>query len=214
MKEETVEAPVVVAGKLVLFPHMCCTVHLRTPESESAMRTAHAVRRPVAVFANRFDSPDEGVGQMHAIGTLALVRDIGRHPCCGRAAAELRGIARVRITAWTRYQPPRQASCSVMPLGADAEIDARRLALEIRNVAGRIRQQFQQCLHTREAAHRLAESNGPEEVLGAVGGLLFHLQTFQRQQILELEPLSARLEAVLFELQERLARSTPATLLH
>ncbi len=214
MNEEIVEAPVIVAGKLVLFPHMRCSVHLRTPHSESALRAAHAAGRPVAVFANRFDSPDEGVGQIHAVGTLAVVRHVGRHPCCGRPAADLRGVARVRLSAWTRREPPREARCTVMPLATEVAIDAHRLALEIRNVAGRIDHRFQRCQHTREAASRLAESSGPEEVLGAVGGLLFHLQTFQRQQLLELEPLSARLEAVLFELQERLVRAAPSALLH
>ncbi len=192
---------------------MRCSVHLRTAHALAALRAACEARRPIVVFANRFDSPDDGVAQLHSVGTLALVRRAGEGRCCGRLVADLEGIARVRVACFTRLEPYREASCALLS-SASAEIDGHRLALQVRTVAGRIHGHFQRCVHVSEAAARLVESSTPEEVLGAVGGLLFHLQTFQRQQILELEPLSARLEAVLFELQERLARSTPSKLLH
>jgi ATP-dependent Lon protease len=210
---ESIDAPVLVGGKLVLFPHMRCSVHLRTAQSLAAIHAAREAGRLVAVFANRFESPDEAPAQLHHVGTLAEVHDLGESPCCGRLAVDLEGVARVRIGPFVRATPYREASCAVLPTYA-VDSDEQQLALQVRVVAGRIRQQFPGCLHTRAVARQLMASGSPEEVLGAVGGLLFHLHTFQRQQILELEPLSARLEAVLCELQERLARAAPSTVTH
>jgi ATP-dependent Lon protease len=199
--------PVLGSGRLVLFPGMRCTVHLRTLRSHAALCSAVEGSGEVAVLASRFEvEMESGIEHLHQVGTLAQVLELGRRSCCDRPVAELVGVARVRVDAWESDALFRAARCTRIDAPAVAP-DERRLAFEIGLVARRIEQRFPHCLHVREVAERVAVVDGPEATAGAVAPLLAHLTTSQRQQVLELEPLSARLEAVLVELHERLARS-------
>jgi ATP-dependent Lon protease len=203
--------PVLGAGRLVLLPGMRCQVHLRNTPSQKALVIAAERASDIALFASRFEAElGRGVGHFHGVGTLARVVDIGRSRCCDRPAAELEGVARVSVDEWLRLDPFREARCSLLdPPRSDA--GAPRLAFEIAALAQRLRTRFAHCVHTSEAAGRVASASTPEAILGAVGGLLLHLPTLERQQLLESDSLAASLEHVLVALHERLVTSGPHT---
>lgn len=208
--------PILESGQLVLFPGMHCTVQLGSPSSKAALRAAR--ERPeltVAVFASRLDADRHGgADHLHRVGTLARATDRGPCPRCGRHLAEIVGTARVRMDGWRQLEPFRAACCHVLDGSQAIDADVRRLAFLVSALTDRIHRLFPGCAHTRRASERLASTHSPDEIVGAVGGLLLHLPTVERQRLLELEPLGARLEEVLLALHERLARTTPSNPIH
>jgi Lon protease-like protein len=205
LTSEPVTVPVLGAGRLVLFPAMRCSLHL----GPTATRELHAALElgidRIAVFAGRIETPAElPLEQLHSVGTLAQVK-MRREPCCGRLAARLEGMGRVRRSAGGRVHPFRVVVCAPLHVPPPTAEDLA-LAIAIRAVVARIRDRFGACQHARDAHAQAAAASDPETVLGAVGPLLLALPAFQRQRLLELEPLGARLEVALGELHEVLGR--------
>lgn len=199
---EVAELPVLGSAQLVMFPGMRCAVHLHHGRAARAVEAAISGGGVVGVFAAR--APEA----LHDVGTAARVVNYGMRSCCGRPVADLQGMGRVRLVEWARLEPHRVASCVAAPDPAEAPAELEAVALAIAGSVRTIRAAFPRCQHVGQVAERLAAGVAPAELAGVVAPLLGHLSVAERQRLLELEPLSARLGAALEALVARLHRAS------
>lgn len=207
---ELSELPTLVTKNVVLFPAMRCVVHLGNARAFSAIEAA--LRRPggqVAVLACSAEPPFDAC----SIGTVARILNFGRQSCCQRWVADLEGQARVRVDSWLPEKPFREARCTRL-VNSVTDPSLHELVSAIHAEARRLRDLFPACVHARRAVERLTKRGGPGHLPGAVGDLLLHLSMAERQRLLELEPLGARLEATLASLHTRPSRSSAPEWLH
>lgn len=207
---EMAELPVLATRNVVLFPAMRCLVHLGNTRAFSAIEAA--LRRAggqVAVLACGAEPPFAAA----SIGTVARVLNFGRQSCCQRWVADLEGQARVRVDCWLREEPFREARCTRL-VNSVTDPALHGLVSAIHAEARRLHDLFPDCIHARRAVERLTKRGGPGHLPGAVGDLLLHLSAPERQGLLELEQLSARLEATLASLHARPSRSSAREWLH
>jgi Lon protease-like protein len=202
--------PVLATSQLVLFPAMRCRVHIASDRARSAIEAALERKdRFVAVLTSFADSAAEPAPRhLAAVGTVARVSNFGWMSCCRRWVVDVEGVARIRTTSWLRQEPFREARCAHLT-DSVADASLHGLVSAIHDVARRLYRSVPDCAHTRTAMERLAESASPTHLPGAVAGLLRTLPTRDRQQLLETEPLAARLEATLAALHARLVHLSP-----
>ncbi|MGZ3442314.1 MAG: LON peptidase substrate-binding domain-containing protein [Polyangia bacterium] len=163
----------------------------------------------MAVLACRAEPPFAAC----SIGTVARILSFGRQPCCQRWVADLEGQARVRVDDWLGPEPFREARCTRL-VNSVTDPSLHGLASAIHAEARRLHDLFPDCVHARRAVERLTKRGGPGHLPGAIGDLLLHLSVPERQRLLELEPLGARLEATLASLHARATRPSARERLH
>ena len=143
---------------------------------------------------------------LHDVGTMVRVVRFGRQRCCGRWIAELDAIDRIRVTAYRQLEPFTIARCSPLVDRAEDAAVLHALAVAIADLAMLMNERFPECVHVQRVMGRLREARLPEQRGGAVAGLLLQAPIADLQEVLETEPLSARLEAVLGHLHAFLAQ--------
>ncbi len=200
--------PVLNMLRTVLFPGMHCATLLATSRAVAALQAsvAHQEQPAVAVFAVRAGATSNPEAMdLYDIGSAARVMSLSRRRCCGRWVAELEAAVRVRSLGYVREDPFREVRFERVldPPEERSVLDAVTSA--IRSAVIEMNELFPRCMHTQRALHTVGDARLPEDFPGAVYDLLLHLRVPDRQRLLEVEPLSARLEASLAEIQARLA---------
>jgi Lon protease-like protein len=140
---------------------------------------------------------DPDPGELYEVGTFATVEWVGRQPCCGQWAARIEGHRRVRAVEYLHTEPFLRARCVLLSEPPEDGFWLRALTAAIADLAERMNRRFPECVHTQRSLARIRQVHLPAEYCGAVGELLLHLPLEEQQRLLETEPLSARLEAVL-----------------
>ena len=195
--------PVLSMVRTVLFPGMRCAILLATDRARAALQASVAHKHPstVAVFATRESAAlDPEPADLYEVGAAARVMRLSRRRCCGRWVAELEGLGRVRSLDYVRADPFREAQCEPVPDPSEDPSLLVALAAAIRNAAIQVHESLPHCQHVRRALASAEGARGPEDFPGAVYDLLLHLGVSERQRLLEMEPLSVRLEATLREI--------------
>lgn len=201
--------------QLVLFPGAACSILVHSLRAWHALKVAQQRTDPlVALFASRtWPDPDIETDDLYEIGTLARIQDFSERPCCGWWIAELEGLVRVRARRYLRDLPYREAQLRYLSDPPEDQAIVRPLSAAIGQAASAFGRRHPECRHVSHAIRRLQAEIDPAEVPGAVAELLLHLPVRERQEILEMESIVARLQAVLFHLQAHLtATSGPPTI--
>ena len=202
------ELPVLHATHSLLFPGGRLPFIPTSHEQLEALIAAvdSDVAPLAALLAIRDTDSDDAPDSLHDVGTAVRVVRFGRQRCCRRWIAELEAVDRVRVTSYPQLEPFMIARC--IPL-VDRPEDAamlHALGSAITNIAMQMNERFPDCMHTQQAATRVREVRLPHEIGGAVASLLLHVPIADLQRVLETEPLSARLEAVVGHLHALQAR--------
>ena len=201
--------PVLGIAHAVLFPGMRCSVALVNARAraavDEALESASAEFAVVAARPGSFLDPDPH--ELFDVGTLAAIHAVVHRPCCGRLVADIETRERVRVVAWTRDVPFREASCEVLVDPDEDRVQLRQLAQAIVDATRQLHSLFPTCRHTLRSVAAARAAQGPEAFPGVVSELLQHIPLPELQALLERSPLSARLEATLAELRTRLAHS-------
>ncbi len=193
------ELPVLHASHSLLFPGGRLPFVPRSHEQLEALIAAvdSDVAPVAALLAIRdTDSGDVRPDSLHDVGTTVRVVQFGRQRCCRRWIAELEAVDRVRVIAYPRLEPFMIARCIQLVDRPEDEAMLHALGSAITNIATQMNARFPDCMHTQRALARLREVRLPHEIGGAVSSLLLHVPIADLQRVLETEPLSARLEAV------------------
>jgi Lon protease-like protein len=161
----------------VLFPGLRGRVVLQTVAAYGAV--VEATRswddKLVAVFAARWQPGDDPADpSLYPLGSLARVLDLRRDPTCGRWAAQLEAVGRVRTRAELRRDPFRLVAAERLadPKGETAELASLGLAIGCAGAPGDLPLEEQQ---------RLLELDDPAERLAAV---LAQVSRFKRRRLL------------------------------
>lgn len=193
--------------RLVMFPGASCSILVQGGRAWRALDAVRELSNPiVALFAARNGpNPDPDADELYEVGTLARVLNFSQRPCCGKWVAELEGLARVHSCSYVRDEPYREVRVGYLCDPSEDSPLLRQLALAVEHAAMKFRSRYPECHHTVNAIRRLQEVSDPADVPGAVAELLLHIPVCERQKILEMTSVAARLEAVLVHLHGHMA---------
>jgi len=191
----------------VLFPGMRARILLSTAHAQAAVRASleRGYGGRVGVFATlAAGSGDPEPEDLHKVGTVGRLCCLKRCMRCGRWVAQLRGISRIRTSEYVRSEPFREAQVELLTEMTCETALLQALATELHRAVVRMHTCRPLCEHAGRARAALHTSL-PDELPGGVADLLAHLPVSDRQTLLEVEPLTARLEGVLAHVHGLLA---------
>jgi ATP-dependent Lon protease len=199
--------PVLSTAGTVVFPGMRCLVRLRTPRALAAIRCALASpdALPIAVFAVRERGSPELADGLFDVGTAVRVLGGGAVDGGGAWAAEIEAVGRVRALAFVEAGDHLAARLETLVDPPESGAALRALCTALRDASLKMGQRFPACARTRRAVTRVLVTDDAAGLPGAAAGLIAHLAVAARQRILQVAPLSARLEAILCEIHTHLA---------
>ena len=169
-------------------------------------------QRLVALFAA--SDLERDPNELHAVGTLTRVHAFSKRPCCGKWVAKLEGLVRVRTSNYLREVPYREARVEYVLDSLEDSTLQQSLVLAVEQAVLRFRSLYPECHHTANAIGRLRAISEPSDVPGAVADLLLCVPVRERQQLLEMTSVTARLETILGHLHAFLASAGPTPAVH
>ncbi len=199
--------PVLTDMATVLFPGMRWSLPLRENHHCSTIRSAVASHDGVlAVFTARAKKTASNRYNLYEVGTLARVTNLVRCSCCGEATAQIVGLRRVRAISFADKDDFHLVGFTPIADHSEDPETIGALVSAVRDAATTMNRLFPRCRYTTRANEYGRMVNAPEDLLGAIIDLLFYLPVAERQRLLEMDPLSARLEWALHEFQKQLDR--------
>jgi len=198
---EQIELPLLPLRDVVVFPHMVIPLFVGRPKSIKALETAMAGGKHILLVAQKSAAKDEpGAEDMYEIGCVANVLQMLKLPD-GTVKVLVEGGQRARVERITDQRA--MFSATVMPLPADEhathEVEAMRRAI----IA-----QFDQYvkLNKKIPPEILTSLAGIEDAGRLADTIAAHLplKLEQKQEILEIFDVGARLEKLLSQLETEL----------
>ncbi len=197
--------PVLPLRETVVFPRT--TVPLVVGQERSLRLVDDAMRagRMLALVAQRAPQvEDAGPDDLYRTGTVAAIRQLLRAPD-GTLRVAVQGLERIRLLDFTATEPYLQARLLVLPEGtggtsAGLEVESRRRALLdlFRKLAGLIESFPGELVPAAEALQ------DPRELAYLVASVV-PLPPANRQEVLELDPVDAKLRRLVELLQHEVA---------
>jgi ATP-dependent Lon protease len=194
--------PVLPLRDAVVFPLTAVPLAVGQPRSTALVDEVMRGNRLLALVAQRDPATEPTVAaDLHQVGTVGLIHQLVRAPD-GTVRLVVQGIERLRILDWTRSEPYIVARVAAMPEDAPqaTEVDALRRAVA-------------------DLFHRLVTASPelPDEMASAAANLadprhvvyfvasVVPLDVATRQEILELDPVVAKLRRLIDLLQGEVA---------
>src|SRR2546421_417331 len=195
---EIVQYPLLPLRDVVVFPHMVIPLFVGRPKSIKAMETAMEAGKSILLVAQKSAAKDDpGPGDMYAIGCVSNILQMLKLPD-GTVKVLVEGGSRARIKEIVDVPPHWIAEAEPIPLeGAPApEVEAMR---------GALRSAFDQYvkLNKKIPPEILTSLSGIDEAGRLADTVAAHLplKLEQKQQVLEMFDVKARLEHLLSQLE-------------
>ncbi len=198
---ERIELPLLPLRDVVVFPHMVIPLFVGRPKSIKALETAMEAGKHILLVAQKSAAKDEpGVEDMYEIGCVANILQMLKLPD-GTVKVLVEGGQRARIERVTDQRS--MFSAEVMPLPAD-----ERATHEVEAMRRAIIAQFDQYvkLNKKIPPEILTSLAGIEEAGRLADTIAAHLplKLEQKQEILEIFDVGARLDKLLSQLETEL----------
>jgi ATP-dependent Lon protease len=193
--------PIVPLRNVVLFPNTVVPREIARKPSQAAVQEAVRLERPFGVLLqNKPETEDPAAEDLHWVGTSAAALRYVTTPE-GAHHVVVRGLRRFRVLRFVAGHPFAMAQVQFIdePETFDAEIEGRARALKQR--AFETLQLLPQM--PAEAATALQALDNPVQLADVIGGLL-DIAPADKQQVLELFELKARLDKLLEILARRI----------
>src|SRR6266851_7127840 len=195
---ETVQYPLLPLRDVVVFPHMVIPLFVGRPKSIKAMETAMEAGKAILLVAQKASAKDDpGPGDMYAIGCVSNILQMLKLPD-GTVKVLVEGGTRARIREIVDVRTHWIAEAEAVPLdGAPApEVEAMRRALlsafdQYVKLNKKIPPEILTSLSGIDEAGRLADTVAAH----------LPLKLEQKQQVLEMFDVRARLEHLLSQLE-------------
>src|SRR6266851_2264270 len=195
---ETVQYPLLPLRDVVVFPHMVIPLFVGRPKSIKAMETAMEAGKAILLVAQKASAKDDpGPGDMYAIGCVSNILQMLKLPD-GTVKVLVEGGTRARIREIVDVRTHWIAEAEAVPLdGAPApEVEAMRRALlsafdQYVKLNKKIPPEILTSLSGIDEAGRLADTVAAH----------LPLKLEQKQQVLEMFDVKARLEHLLSQLE-------------
>jgi ATP-dependent Lon protease len=194
--------PVLPLRSTVVFPLAVVPLAVGRPRSVTLVNDVMRANRFVALIAQKDDAADEtDPDELHAVGTFGMIHQLTR-AADGTLRIVVQGLERIRVVDYVRREP--YLAARVMPAPdrdvQGTEVDAlRRAALDlfkrVVGLAGDLPDEVAM------AAENLTDSRQVAYLIAAV----VPFETAVRQEILEIDPVDAKLRRLVDLLQRDLA---------
>ena len=198
---EILELPLLPLRDVVVFPHMVIPLFVGRPKSIKALETAMEAGKSILLVAQKSAAKDEPeIEDMYRIGCIANILQMLKLPD-GTVKVLVEGVQRARVERIEDRRSLFVAEVTPVPAdnGPDNEVEAMRRA---------ILAQFDQYvkLNKKIPPEILTSLSGIEEAGRLADTIAAHLplKLEQKQEVLEMFDVSARLEKLLSQLEAEL----------
>jgi Lon protease-like protein len=199
------EVPIMSLPNAVLFPHSLLPLHIFEPRYRAMLAYcldqdrmfAVALRRPASAVAHRVKDhfPIAGVGLIRAC--------VGNED--GTSNLVLQGLARVRLLEWTQKEPFRVARTEIVESTLNNPIEADALGAKVKEMCHEIEQMgVPMPLNLMDHLVQMDST----DVLSDVVAAAFVGERYQRQQLLEVAEVSARLRLLIQFLRAQMGQNS------
>ena len=183
--------PVVPLRRTMVFPLTLQPLAVNRPMSVEAVNTALAGDRLIMMLLQKGDEEEPGIGDLHEVGTIGIIRQMARGPQGLNIIVE--GMARARATSIAVDNGMLRAQITLAPeqVAKGVEVDA---------YVRRIQELVDRALSLTsglapEVRQLVAGIDDPMRLTYLLGTLL-DLKAEEKQQLLEADPLAKKLELV------------------
>jgi ATP-dependent Lon protease len=195
------ELPVLALRQTVVFPLTIQPLAINRPMSVETVNRALAGDRLVFLSLQTNDTEEPNGSDLHAIGTVAAIRQMAKVPN-GGIHVIVEGLIRARADSFTREGVSLRAVVAAVPEGADA-------SLEIDAYVRRLRELIDKALSlatglSQDLRGLVAGIDDPLRLAYLLSSLI-DLKPEEKQRILEHDALTAKLEAVATALSREIA---------
>ncbi|MDP1570299.1 MAG: endopeptidase La [Vicinamibacterales bacterium] len=185
------DLPVLPLRRTVVFPLTLQPLAVNRPASVEAINAALGTDRMILLVQQRDDAEDPGPEALHAVGTVGLVRQMAR--AAGGLNVIVEGVARVSVDLVTRTGTTLRATVTPRP-------EAVEKTVETDAYVRRIRELVEQALAlttglSQEVRQMVLGIEDPLRVAYLLATML-DASAEERQQLLEADPLTRKLELV------------------
>ncbi len=191
--EEILELPLLPARDTVVFPHMVAPLFVGRERSIRAVETAMSRDQRVAVFTQRDEEvQDPSVDDLYPVGTEVLIGRMLRMPD-GTTSVWVQGRRRVRLLGFTGEYPAITARVETIPEIEDHSLSTEalmRAVLALFEKVVRLSRSLNDDAFV--AAMNVEEPGWLADLIASV----ITLDTAQRQELLETEGVTARLQKI------------------
>jgi ATP-dependent Lon protease len=193
--------PVLPLQDLVVFPMTAVPLAVGQARSMRLVDDVMRGNRLLALVAQREAKAEPAPEDLHRVGTVGVIHQFARVPD-GSVRLMIQGLERVRLLDWVNADPYLVARIEPAPEGADqaSDVDALRRALV--EIFGRMVAVSPELPD--ELAGAVANVTDPRHVAYLIASMV-PLGVAVRQEILELDPVTAKLRRLIDLLQRELA---------
>jgi len=180
----------------ILFPHAILPLAVARESSVALVNEAVKERRVIGVVTQRDPSVDDPVeSDLYRIGTLTHIHKMFRFPD-GSLRLVVQGVQRFRVVSVVQYKPYVKAQIEVLrdTVPAEQEVETRALAQSVQGLFQRVVELSPTLSDELQAL--AANIQEPSRLADFVAGSLTSLSTAQKQEILEVLDVKARLDRV------------------
>jgi len=180
----------------ILFPHAILPLAVARESSVALVNEAVKERRVIGVVTQRDPSVDDPVeSDLYRIGTLTHIHKMFRFPD-GSLRLVVQGVQRFRVLGIVQYKPYVKAQIEILreTIPAEQEIEIRALAQSVQGLFQRVVELSPTLSDELQAL--AANIQEPARLADFVAGSLTSLATAQKQEILEVLDVKARLDRV------------------
>ena len=186
------ELPVLALRQTVVFPLTIQPLAINRPPSVEAVNVALAGDRLLFLALQKDDAEEPNESGLHTIGTIAAIRQMAKVPG-GGIHVIVEGLMRAKADPFTRTGASLRAMVSIAPEAADK-------SLEIEAYARRLRELIDRALSiatglSQDLRGLVAGIDDPLRLAYLLASLI-DLKAEEKQQILEQNVLTSKLEAV------------------
>src|SRR5262249_50789740 len=180
----------------ILFPHAILPLAVARESSVALVHEAVRERKVIGVITQRDPAIDDPVeSDMYRVGTLTHIHKMFKFPD-GSLRLVVQGVQRFRLLGVTQYKPFIKANLELLKevIPAEQEIEVRALAQSVQGL-------FQPVVElsptlSDELQTLAANIQEPARLADFIAGSLPSLNTAQRQEILEMLDVRARLDRI------------------
>jgi ATP-dependent Lon protease len=180
----------------ILFPHAILPLAVARESSVALVHEAVRERKVIGVITQRDPAIDDPVeSDLYRVGTLTHIHKMFKFPD-GSLRLVVQGVQRFRLRGVTQYKPFIKANLELLRevVPAEQEIEVRALAQSVQGLFQRV-VELSPTLSD-ELATLAANIQEPARLADFIAGSLPSLNTAQRQEILEMLDVRARLDRI------------------
>jgi ATP-dependent Lon protease len=193
--------PILPVRDTVVFPEMAAPILVGQPRSLALVNDILRTNRLIAIVAQKDpDATPARPDELHAIGTMAIVHELGRTENATRLAVQ--GLARVRVRDVLQTHPYFVARVEPLREPGEAGVEIDALVRSTKELFVRFVRMSPDA--SNELATAVDKVGDPKHLAWFVASAV-PLSTAVRQELLELDVVSARLRRLVGVLQHELA---------